>query len=80
MAGSKRLTVGIIDLGISNITSVSNAFKRIGFSCHLLNEDSEDVKVDVLVLPGVGNFGYLAARLDSSNLKNRILNWGLDIA
>tara|TARA_B110000046_G_scaffold132724_1_gene139177 strand:+ start:170 stop:847 length:678 start_codon:yes stop_codon:yes gene_type:complete len=73
MAGSKRLTVGIVDLGVSNITSVSNAFKRIGFSCHLLNEDSEEVKVDVLVLPGVGNFGYLATRLDSSGLKSRIL-------
>ncbi len=73
MTRSKRLTVGIVDLGMSNITSVSNAFKRIGCECHLLNEDSNDVNVDVLVLPGVGNFGYLAARLDSSRLRSRIL-------
>ena len=73
MAGSKRLTVGIIDLEVSNITSVSNAFERMGYSWHLINEDSKKVKVDVLVLPGVGNFGYLAKRLDSSGLKSRIL-------
>ena len=75
MTRSKRLTVGIVDLGISNITSVSNAFKRIGYECHLLNEGSNDVKVDVLVLPGVGNFGYLAACLDSSSLKSLILKY-----
>ena len=38
MAGSKKLTVGIIDLEVSNITSVSNAFERIGYSLHLINE------------------------------------------
>jgi imidazole glycerol phosphate synthase glutamine amidotransferase subunit len=73
MTRSKGLTVGIVDLGISNITSVSNAFKRIGYECLLLNEDSNEIKVDVLVLPGVGNFGYLAERLDSSSLRSRIL-------
>ena len=29
---------------------------------------------DVLVLPGVGNFGYLAAQLKVSKLKERILS------
>lgn len=71
---SKSLRVGIIDLGISNITSVVNAFKRIGFSCCLLDETNDTVEVDVIVLPGVGNFGYLARCLNKSILRDRILS------
>ena len=73
MIESKRLRVGIIDLGISNITSVANAFKHIGFPCYLLDENNNGVEVDVIVLPGVGNFGYLARCLDTSSLRGRIL-------
>ena len=68
------MKIGIIDLGISNITSVSNAFKKVGFSCCLLDELNHTVEVDIIVLPGVGNFGYLATLLNKSYLKDKILN------
>ena len=71
---SKSLRVGIVDLGISNITSVINAFQQIGFSCYLLNETNDGVRVDVIVLPGVGNFEYLVNCLNKSILRARILN------
>lgn len=73
MKNSKKLVVGIIDFGISNITSVANAFHKIGFPCHIINEDNYNFEVDVLVLPGVGNFGYLATQLKVSKLRDRIL-------
>jgi len=73
MKKSKKVVVGIIDLGISNITSVANAFQKIGFLCKFLNEDNYNVEVDVIILPGVGNFGYLASQLKVSKLKHRIL-------
>ena len=82
MRNLEKLEVGIIDFGISNITSVTNAFQKIGFTCHLINEENHDFAADVLVLPGVGNFGYLAAQLKVSKLKERILshyNKGLPI-
>ena len=69
----KNLKIGIVDLGISNITSVHNAFKKIGFSCCLLKDKKDNVQVDIIVLPGVGNFGYLANCLSNSSLKEIIL-------
>ena len=71
----RNLKIGIVDLGISNITSVSNAFTKIGFSCcYLEDKNDDDFQVDVSVLPGVGNFGYLASCLSKSTLKSRILD------
>ena len=67
------MKVGIIDLGISNITSVHNAFEKAGFFCCLLDELNYSAEVDLIVLPGVGNFGYLAACLNKSFLKDKIL-------
>jgi imidazole glycerol phosphate synthase glutamine amidotransferase subunit len=69
-----KMKVGIIDLGISNITSVYNAFKKSGFSCCLLDELNHAAEVDLIVLPGVGNFGYLATCFNKSLLKDKILN------
>ena len=70
---SKSLKIGIVDLGISNITSVYNAFTKIGFSCYYLKGNNHDIQVNVIVLPGVGNFGYLAHCLSNSTLKAKIL-------
>ena len=67
------MKVGIIDLGISNITSVYNALNKTGFSCCLLNNHNHAEEVDIIVLPGVGNFGYLAKCLCQSLLKDKIL-------
>lgn len=73
MTYPKKLVVGIIDFRISNITSVANAFSKIGFKCHQINEENYNFEVDVLVLPGVGNFGYLASQLKVSKLRDQIL-------
>ena len=71
---SKRLKIGIVDLGISNITSVYNAFTKIGFTCCLLNDKQNNVQANIIVLPGVGHFGYLTNCLSNSTLKEIILN------
>lgn len=67
------MKVGIIDLGISNITSVYNALNKTSFSCCMLNNHNHAEEVDIIVLPGVGNFGYLAKCLSQSLLKDKIL-------
>ena len=50
--------VTIIDTGISNITSVINAFERIGCEVKVTNLKDDIVFAKFLVLPGVGSFEH----------------------
>jgi imidazole glycerol-phosphate synthase subunit HisH len=55
--------VGILNIGMGNLRSVSNAFDYQGFDFTLLNSSEQLMDVSHLVLPGVGSFGTAAARL-----------------
>lgn len=48
--------VGIIDLGMGNIFSISSALDYLGASIKTIHSARELVKVDRLILPGVGAF------------------------
>jgi glutamine amidotransferase len=63
-------TIVIIDYGIGNIHSVSNAIKYLGYK-NIIISDTENIiqKADALILPGVGAFEKCI-----SNLKNRKLD------
>ncbi len=58
------MTVGIIDFGMGNLSSVANAFERLECSPILLTEPAQMQTVDRLVLPGVGAFGDGMANLN----------------
>src|SRR3989338_7266270 len=49
--------IGIIDYNMGNIQSVVNAFKYIGKLTKIISSRDELIKVDRVVLPGVGAFG-----------------------
>jgi len=55
--------VTILDLGISNVRSVSNAFKRVGAKVSIATTPLEAEPAQILVLPGVGAFGHAMLRL-----------------
>jgi len=60
--------ITVIDLGISNITSVSRALQRLGVQ-HLVSGLPGDVEgAGQLILPGVGSFAEAAKRLRESGL------------
>jgi len=65
---------GIVDLGVSNITSVVNAFSAAGCDCEIITQDEPKKPVDVVVLPGVGHHGYLAPRLQNSPIKHTVVS------
>ena len=50
------IRVGIIDYGISNITSVFNAFLYLGCNVKIVSESKKLSDFTHLVLPGVGSF------------------------
>jgi len=76
--------IGIVDLGISNLTSIRNSVSLLGFSESLIpcNLNSSSVKYeyfinecDALILPGVGSFPEGMKALVSSRADEFVVNF-----
>jgi imidazole glycerol phosphate synthase glutamine amidotransferase subunit len=61
-------TIGVINHGIGNIRSVTNALEYLGFRTNLVTEPSQLEQSDLVILPGVGNFGGVVDALHSKDL------------
>ena len=64
--------VSIIDYGCGNLTSLVEAFKRIGVRGEIAADPADVHASEALVLPGVGNFGHASAELRRSSLDESI--------
>ena len=60
--------IGVIDIGISNIGSVLNIFKHVGYEAVSVSQPSQLSKCSKIVLPGVGSFDKGIDRLMNSGL------------
>ena len=72
------MQVGIIDLGINNLTSVQRAFStqlNPSDSLVVIDGDWGDDRPDLLVLPGLGKFRAGMAAMDDRNLTGKVKNW-----
>lgn len=70
----KNPQIVIIDYGVGNTYSVSNAIKFLGYNRLKISDSQSEInKADVLILPGVGAFEACAKNLDKRNLVS-ILN------
>ena len=65
--------IGVIDCGMGNLTSVKNAFQRLGVTCNVVCDPSEIDSCDKIVLPGVGTFPLMIQKLNERKLKKQIL-------
>ena len=54
----------VIDYGVGNLFSMSNALRKAGLRVEVAEEPSRLSGSDAVVLPGVGNFGAAAANLE----------------
>lgn len=63
------MTIGIIDLGIGNISSVRRMIEKVGAPCEVLDNPKTQNEYDKFILPGVGNFGEGAKRLNDIGFK-----------
>ena len=52
----KNRKVTIIDYGMGNIKSISNAFNYLGAKVNMTNEYEEICRSEIVILPGVGSF------------------------
>ncbi len=51
------MKVSVVNLGICNLGSLIEAFRRIGVSCEIVEDANAVARSTTLVLPGVGSFG-----------------------
>ncbi|OGI11760.1 MAG: imidazole glycerol phosphate synthase, glutamine amidotransferase subunit [Candidatus Margulisbacteria bacterium GWF2_35_9] len=65
----KQLKIVIIDYGVGNTHSVSNAIKHLGYKQLKISDNEQTIKeADVLILPGVGAFDECMKNLKDSHL------------
>lgn len=58
----------VVDMGISNIGSVLEAFRRVGVAIRVTRDPADVAAAGSLVLPGVGAFGDAMRALDEAGL------------
>lgn len=67
--------ISMIDVGIGNLRSVTNAFHRVGAEVKSISEPRQIADAEVLILPGVGAFETAMERMRQKNMVEPILNF-----
>ena len=55
--------ISVIDYGVGNLFSMTNALRKTGAEVEIVNTRDEIIAADGVVLPGVGNFGAAGLKL-----------------
>lgn len=71
------MIIGIINYGAGNIGSIENMLLRMSVDYKIINTPEELLKVDKLILPGVGKFDYGMSMLIEKNLVDAIKEFAL---
>jgi glutamine amidotransferase len=69
------LTVGIVDIGIGNIGSVSNALCIQGWDPLLVSSVEDFKNISHMIIPGVGSYAATMERLHEANLVQPIVDF-----
>ena len=56
--------ISVIDYGVGNLFSMTNALRKTGADVEIVKTRDEILAADGVVLPGVGNFGAAAEKLN----------------
>lgn len=67
--------IGIIDYGMGNLGSVSNACAFLGLNARILTRADEAESCRALILPGVGAFGDCMQHLNEHGFSDPIRSW-----
>ena len=68
------MKISIIDLEVSNLYSITNAVKHLGYDYIISNSKKEIENSDCIILPGVGSFPYAISQLKKKNIYQTIIN------
>jgi len=70
--------ISIVDYGVGNLKSLSNACRFLGLSCQLISTADEIRRAEKLILPGVGAFKYAMANIHRLNLADALIESARD--
>lgn len=69
------MTIGIIDYGMGNLGSVSNACRFLQLPAQIITSPDELASCDAIILPGVGAFGDCMKHLADHGFVEPIKSW-----
>lgn len=69
------MKIAILNYNIGNLSSVKNAFLKLGADCEILSNADMIKHFDKLVLPGVGAFGDAIEHLNNNNMSDAIRDY-----
>lgn len=64
--------IGILDLGIGNLRSLSNAIHQSGFDFRIIENEKSFADLTHLIIPGVGHFRAAMSVIEQRNLRGPI--------
>lgn len=67
--------VGVLDLGMGNLSSVANAIYEQGFDYHWVRTERDFDSISHLVIPGVGFFATAMAHIRHRELLTPLVRW-----
>ncbi|NIR50603.1 imidazole glycerol phosphate synthase subunit HisH [candidate division KSB1 bacterium] len=65
--------ISIVDYGVGNLKSLENALNYLDFDCKRINAPEEVARVEKMILPGVGAFGYAMQNIEALRLKAALI-------
>ncbi len=75
MSAYNKIKVEILKFGSSNIFSIFQACKEIGFSTKIVTNAENKFKGNILILPGVGSFPEASKLLKKKSLDKKIIEF-----
>jgi len=69
---SQTADISIIDYGVSNVSSINNMLKKIGFNVEVISSPQKILRAKRIILPGVGSFDNGMSALEDLGLDDAI--------
>lgn len=69
--------IGILNYGVGNLKAFANIFKSLGFEHKIIQTADEILKVEKLILPGVGSFDSVMEKLEQANVLDQLSKFAL---
>ena len=63
---SAKVSVGIVDTGVSNAFNVAEALRSVGGDVKIVSDSGEMSRYDRLVIPGVGSYSPAMLHLEKN--------------